>query len=148
MVEEVVRAVQQGFIKVLIVDRGLIDGERMGHLKQKLAIDTIVPVRPNMDLYANAIGLTRLRGFVWEPYAPPVPPSPPAVPAKPPRLEKREAKRQQTLAKRQAQAAASASSAAAPAAPALAPPQTLLGLGRGLLSWSQCPVPFEGGGQS
>lgn len=40
LVEEVVRAVHKGFIKVLIVDRGLIDGERMGHLKQKLAIDT------------------------------------------------------------------------------------------------------------
>jgi hypothetical protein len=34
LVEEVVRAVHQGVIKVLIVDRGRIDGERMGHLKQ------------------------------------------------------------------------------------------------------------------
>jgi len=127
---------------VLIVDRGLIDGERMGHLKKHLAIDTIVPVRTNRDLYADASGLTRLPGFVWEPYVPPVPPLPPAGPAKPLRGQKREAKRQRTLAERKIQAAASASSAAAPAAPALAPPQTLLGLGRGLLSWSQCPVPL------
>ena len=63
LVEEVVGAVHKGFIKVLIVDRGLIDGGRMGHLKQKLAIDTIVPLRTNMDLYADAIGLTRLRGL-------------------------------------------------------------------------------------
>jgi len=63
----------------------------------------------------------------------------PAPPAKPTRVQKREAKRQQTLAQRQAQATASA--AAAPA-PALGPPQTLLGIGRGLLSWSQCPVPL------
>jgi hypothetical protein len=140
LVEEVVRAVHKGFIKVLIVDRGLIDGQRMGHLKQKLAIDTIVPVRTNMDLYADAIGLTRLRGFVWEPYVPPVPPSPPAEPAKPLRIEKREAKRQQTLAQRKA--AASASGATAPAAPLRSTPQTMLGLGRGLLSWSQCPVPL------
>lgn len=142
LVEEVVRAVHKGFIKVLIVDRGLIDGERMGRLKQNFAIDTIVPVRTNMDLYADAIGLTRLRDFAWEPYVPPVPPSPPAAPAKPLRIEKREAKRQQTLAERKAQAAASASSAAAPAAPVRSAPQTLLGLGRGLLSWSQCPVPL------
>jgi hypothetical protein len=134
----VVRAVHKGFIKVLIVDRGLIDGERMGRLKQKLAIDTIVPLRINMDLYADAIGLTRLRGFVWAPYVPPEPPSPPSTaPAKPLRVQKREAKRQRTLAERKAQAAASASPAAA-----LAPPQTVLGLGRGLLSWSQCPVPL------
>jgi hypothetical protein len=100
-----------------------------------------------MDLYADAIGLTRLRGFAWEPYVPPdpggtPPPSPSTAPAKPLRVQKREAKRQQTLARRKAEAAAAASSAAAPAAPALAPPQTLLGLGRGLLSWSQCPVPL------
>lgn len=142
LVEEVVRAVHKGCIKVLIVDRGLIDGERMGHLKQRLAIDTIVPVRSNMDLYHDAIGLTRLRGFIWEPYVPPVPPPPPAKPAKPPRVEKREAKRQQTLARRKAEAVAAACCAQAPAAPVLALPQTLLGLGHGLLSWSQCPVPL------
>jgi Transposase DDE domain len=139
LVEEVVRAVHKGFIKVLIVDRGLIDGERMGYLKQKLAIDTIVPVRTNMDLYTDAIGLTRLRDFVWEPYVPPLPPPPPAGPAKPARVEKREAKRQRTLAQRKAEAAAAAACVKAPIA---APPQTLLGLGRGLLSWSQCPVPL------
>ena len=64
LVEEVARAVHHGFIKVLIVDRGLIDGERMGRLKQKFAIDTIVPVRTNMDLYADAIGLTDRKSVV------------------------------------------------------------------------------------
>lgn len=143
LVEEVVRAVHHGFIKILIVDRGLIDGERMGRLQQEFAIDTIVPVRSNMDLYADAIGLTRLRGFTWEPYVPPVAP-PPAESASPRPLgvEKREAKRQRTLLERQAKAATAASSAAAPAAPSPGLPHTLLGLGRGLLSWSQCPVPL------
>ena len=142
LVEEVVRAVHHGFIKVLIVDRGLIDGEQMGRLKQKFAIDTIVPVRTNMDLYAEAIGLTRLRGFAWEPYVPQVAP-PPAQSAspRPSGVQKREAKRQRTLAQRKAKAAAAASSASAPVARTLGP-QTLLGLGRGLLSWSQCPVPL------
>jgi hypothetical protein len=84
-----------------------------------------------------------LHGFAWEPYVPPVLWSPPSTaPAKPLRVQKREAQRQQTLAKRKIQAAASASSAAAPPASALCVPQTLLGLGRGLLSWSQCPVPL------
>jgi hypothetical protein len=137
LVEEVVRAVHTGFIKVLIVDRGLIDGERMGYLKQKLGIDTIVPLRTNMDLYADAIGLTRLRGFAWEPYVPPE--SPPLAVSASPRpaaVEKREAKRQRTLAKRKAQAAAPAGQVP------VIQPQTQLGLGRGLLSWSQCPVPL------
>lgn len=140
LVEEVVQAVHHGFIKVLIVDRGLIDGERMGRLKQEFAIDTIVPVRVNMDLYADAIGLTRLRGFVWEPYVRQIPP-PPAerAPSKPARVQKREAKRQQTLAQRKAKASPSSSPTSAPA---LGQPQTRLGLGRGLRSWSQCPVPL------
>jgi len=141
LVEEVVRAVHKGFIKVLVVDRGLIDGERMGYLKQKLAIDTIVPLRTNMDLYADAIGLTRLRDFTWEPYVPP--PAPPPVATASPRpsaVEKREAKRQRTLAQRKAEAAAAVRSGQ-PAAPGTQP-QTLLGLGRGLLSWSKCPVPL------
>jgi len=148
LVEEVVRAVHKGFIKVLIVDRGLIDGERMGYLKQKLAIDTIVPLRRNMDLYADAVGLTRLRGFTWEPYVP-LEPAPPVATAspRPAAVEKREAKRQQTLAQRKAEAepktepTAAAAPTAAPTGATLAP-QTLLGLGRGLLSWSQCPVPL------
>jgi len=140
LVEEVVRAVHKGVIKVLIVDRGLIDGERMGALKQKWAIDTIVPLRSNMDLYADALGLTRLRDFTWEPYVPAAAP-PPAVTAspRPAAVEKREAKRQRTLAQRKAEAAAAHSPA--PIAPPLAP-QTLLGIGRGMLSWSQCPVPL------
>ena len=142
LVEEVVRAVHKGVIKVLIVDRGLIDGERMGNLKQKLAIDTIVPLRSNMDLYADAIGLTRLRGFTWEPYVPPEPASPtPTASPRPAAVEKREAKRQRTLAQRKAEAAAAAVPVAAPTLQT-APPETLLGLGRGLLSWSQCPVPL------
>src|SRR5205814_9130585 len=137
LVEEVVRAVHKGVIKVLIVDRGLIDGERMGHLKQKLAIDTIVPLRSNMDLYADAIGLTRLPGFSWEPYAPQAAP-PPVVTAspRPVAVEKREAKRQRTLAKRKAEAAAAETPAAA-----MPPPPTLRGRGRGLLRWSQRHVP-------
>ena len=141
LVEEVVRALHHGFIKVLIVDRGLIDGERIGRLKQEFAIDTIVPLRTNMDLYADAIGLTRLRGFVWEPYVPQAAPPVECASPRPARVEKREAKRRRTLAERKVQAA-STRSAAALATPLLGPPQTLLGLGRGLLSWNQCPVPL------
>jgi hypothetical protein len=91
-----------------------------------------------MGLYADAIGLTRLPDFVWEPYVSlTTPPSAPSASPRPAAVEKREAKRQQTLAERKAVAAS----------PAAAPtvqrgPQTRLGLGRSLLSWSPCPVPL------
>jgi len=128
-----VKAAGPGVMKMLIVDRGLIDGPRMGRLKQRYHIDTLVPLRTNMDACADAIGLTRLPGFEWEPYQRPEP-SPPASPPppKPARVKKREAKRQQSLARRKA--------AAANPAPKVALPHTLPGIGRGLLSWSKCPV--------
>ncbi len=141
LVDEVVRAVGRDVIKVLIVDRGFIDGAQMGRLQQDYRIETILPVRANMDLHADALGLTRLRDFRWEPYVRPLParPAETATP-KPARVVKREAKRQQTLAQRKAevQAETHGSAASVPADP----PQTLLGMGRGLLSWSQCPVPL------
>jgi hypothetical protein len=137
LVDEVVGAVGRDVIKVLILDRGFIDGAQMGRLWQDYRIETILPVRGNMDLHADAVGLTRLRHFLWEPYVPAVPPAPaPPAPPKPPRVEKREAKRQQTLARRKAE------TRGLPAAAPAARLQTLLGRGRGLLSWSQCPVPL------
>ncbi|MGC9969667.1 MAG: transposase [Bryobacteraceae bacterium] len=141
LVDEVVQAVGRDVIRVLIVDRGFIDGAQMGRLLQDYRIETILPVRANMDLHADALGLTRLRDFHWEPYAPAAPPgTAPAATPKPPRVEKREAKRQRTLAQRKAevQAETRGMTAAAPADR----PQTLLGRGRGLLSWTQCPVPL------
>jgi hypothetical protein len=140
LVDEVVRAVGRDVIKVLILDRGFIDGAQMGRLQQDYRIETILPVRANMDLHADALGLTRLSDFRWEPYIP-VPPPPTEAPTPQPlRVEKREAKRQQTLARRKAelQAETRGDSADAPADP----PRTLLGMGRGLLSWSQCPAPL------
>jgi hypothetical protein len=59
-----------------------------------------------MDLYADAIGLTRLPDFAWEPYVPQTAPPPAATASpRPAAVEKREAKRQRTLAKRKAEAA-------------------------------------------
>jgi hypothetical protein len=139
LVDEVVGAVGRDVMKVLIVDRGFIDGAQMGRLKQNYRIDTIVPLRTNMDVYADAIGLTRLQDFAWEVYVPRPAAAPAASqPEKPARIQKREAKRQRTLAQRKAELEAETrgDSAGAPADP----PQTLLGMGRGLLSWSQCPV--------
>jgi hypothetical protein len=141
LVDEVVRAVGRDVIKVLILDRGFIDGAQMGRLQQDYRIETILPVRANMDLHADALGLTRLRDFRWEPYVPAAPsgPAPPPTP-RPPRVEKRETKRQRTLARRKAEVQAETRGMAA-TAPADRP-QTLLGTGRGLLSWTECPVPL------
>jgi hypothetical protein len=136
LVDEVVGAVGRGVIQVLILDRGFIDGPRMGRLQQDYGIETILPVRANMDLYADALGLTRLRDFRWEPYAPASPGPAPAASPKPARVQKRETKRRKTLARRKTEQASERGE------PPAGSPRTLLGRGRGLLSWSQCPVPL------
>lgn len=137
LAEQFVAAVGPGVMRMLIVDRGLIDGPRMGRLKQHHHVDTLVPLRRNMDTYADAIGLTRLPGFQWEPYQRSE--DPPPAP-KPDRIEQREAKRQQTLARRKAEADALNPAAAKPP-PTVTLPHTLLGIGYGLRSWQDCPVP-------
>jgi len=149
LAEQFVAAAGPGVMKMLIVDRGLIDGPRMGRLKQLHHVDTLVPLRRNMDAYADAIGLTRLPGFEWEPYRrPDAPPPASPLPPQPARIVKREAKRQQTLARRKAAqrkattAAGQPNPATAQPAPKVTLPHTLLGIGRGLLSWSKCPVPL------
>ena len=93
----------------------------MARLQQQYRIDTIVPVRTNMDVYADVIGLTRSPDFGWEPYVSPLAAAgPPSTPSKPLRLQKREA------------------SQTAPAGV----PRTLLGIERGLRSWTDCSIPL------
>lgn len=132
LVDEFVRATP-GVMRVLIVDRGLLDGPRLGRLKTEYHIDTVIPLRENMDAYADVMGLTRLKDFRWEELALPIatrrqqPDRP-----KDPVIVKRERKRQQTLAARKPM----------PSPPPLPQPKTLLGLARGVSSWSDCPVPL------
>jgi len=138
LVDELVKTLGPGVMKTLIVDRGLLDGAQIGRLKQQYNIDTIVPVRTNMDLYADIIGLTRSPDFHWEPYvSSPTFPLPPISTRHPPlRVQKREAKRQQTLAQRKAQAAVEKP------APLAGLPRTLLGMERDFRSWVDCPIPL------
>ena len=141
LVDGFVRAVDRGWMKVLVVDRGLIDGPNMARLKTSYHIDTLVPLRKNMDAYRDIMGLTRLKDFAWEPYATSRahPPGLGARP-KPPKIVKREWKRQQTLAAKKGLPPQPPSAAAAPCPPS--PPRTLLGIARGVTSWTDCTVPL------
>jgi len=139
LVDDFVKAVDRGWMKVLVVDRGLIDGANMARLKTAYHIDTVVPLRKNMNAYQDMMGLTRLKDFSWEPYE-----TPRAKPAKrpdrpqPPRIVKRELKRQQTLAAKKG--LPPPQSLPQPTAPL--PPRTLLGIARGVTSWTECTVPL------
>jgi hypothetical protein len=129
MVDEFVRAVGRGVMKLLILDRGFIDGEAIGRCKQKHRIDVLIPLKKSMDLFVDVMGLGRSEDAAWQdlpaPSAPPVPPAP----DRPEALTRREAKRQRTLAERRL--------------PAPPPPRRSLLDIRKLSTWQSCPVPLN-----
>ncbi len=133
LVDGFVKAVDRGWMKVLMVDRGLIDGGNIGRLKRDYQVDTVVPLKRNMGAYRDMLGLTRLKDFPWEPYQPPYATRRDQTDRpKHPTLLQRELKRQQTLTKKKG----------LPPPQPLPPPRTLLGIARGVTSWTDCPVPL------
>ena len=128
-------------MKVLMVDRGLIDGPNMGRLKTDYKIEcafnscanTVVPLKKSMDAYKDAIGLTRMKDFKWEPYRLPYATERGQKDRpKHPTIVKREAARQKTLAEKKG----------LPPPPPVRQPETLLGITRGVTSSTDCPVPL------
>jgi hypothetical protein len=65
LVQQFVEAVGLGVIKRLILDRGFLDGEAIAQCKKKDRIDILIPLRRNMDLYADALALFREPDVHW-----------------------------------------------------------------------------------
>ena len=57
LIKQFVEAMGPGVMKRLIVDRGFLDGESISLCKKKYGIDILIPIRRNMDLYADALAL-------------------------------------------------------------------------------------------
>jgi hypothetical protein len=138
LIDTFIGAVGRGVMKVLVVDRGLIDGPQMGRLKTEYGVDTVIPIRKNMDLLEDVRGIVKL-GVSWEEYRParrePLQPTR----SKHPTAEKRERKRQQTLAKKRAKAQRQH-----PPDPSEVLERTLITKIPALTSWSDCPLPLTG----
>ena len=137
-------AVGSGVMKVLLVDRGFINGAEIGRLKQDHGIDTVIPIRSDMNLQEDVRGLMKLPTS-WEEYEPahraPLPDRTRASHGQPvhPAAKKREQKRQQTLALRRAESAEKS-----PPDPSCVRERTLIARFPGLTSWWECPVPLTG----
>jgi hypothetical protein len=65
LVEEFVQTVGKGVMKRLIVDRGFLDGEAISQCKEQYGIDILIPVRRNMDVYADAMALFQSSDVQW-----------------------------------------------------------------------------------
>jgi hypothetical protein len=141
LVDTFLAAVGAGVMKVLLLDRGFINGPQIGRLKRDHGIDTVIPIRSDMDLQEDVRGLMKL-STSWEEYAPtrraPLPDVTAASHGQPthPTAKKRERQRRKTLARRRANAPAPE--------PSRVRQQTLIARFPGLTSWWDCPTPLTG----
>jgi Transposase DDE domain len=137
-------AIGSGVMKVLLVDRGFINGPELGQLKRDHGIDTVIPIRNDMNLQEDVRGLMRLP-TTWEEYEParrpPLPDPTQASHGQPthPAAKKRERARQRTLARQRAKRAKKS-----PPDPSCVRERTLIARFPGLTSWWDCPVPLTG----
>jgi len=132
-----------GVMKVLLLDRGFINGPQIGRLKKEHGIDTVIPIKSDMNLQEDVRGLRNLP-TTWEEYEPtrrsPLPDVTAASHGQPPHptATKREATRQKTLARQRAERAEPSPD------PSCVRERTLIACFRGLTSWWDCPVPLTG----
>jgi hypothetical protein len=70
LVETFLQTVGRGVMKRLIVDRGFLDGPRIGHLKTRWGVDMVVALRSDMNVLKDARGLLRLEPVRWQHYRP------------------------------------------------------------------------------
>ena len=95
LVENFVRVVGPGVMKLLILDRGFIDGKKLSRCQQELGVDVLIPIKKNMDIWTDAWALGKTQP--WQPLPSPVRPNPSPTPQRPEAIVRRERKRQQTL---------------------------------------------------
>lgn len=68
LVRDFVNAVGKGVMKLLIVDRGYIDGKFISMVKLELYSDILVPLRCNMDALTDAIKIAESCNYKWGKY--------------------------------------------------------------------------------
>jgi hypothetical protein len=133
-----------GVMKVLLLDRGFINGEQIGRLKREQRVDTVIPIRSDMNLLADVRGLMKLP-TQWQEYEAkrraPLPDVAASRNGQPmhPTARKREKTRQKTLARKRAE-----QEQQSPPDQSQVHERTLIARFPELTSWWDCPVPLTG----
>ena len=133
LVEQFVQRVGKGMIKLLILDRGFIDGKNISRCKREWGIDVLLPMKKKMDVWTDAWALAKQSPWQLLPAEAPQPKIPPSH--RPAEIVRRELKRQKTLAAKKAQEP--------PPPPAEVLEWTEICPIKGFTSWSECTVPIH-----
>lgn len=139
LVEEFVRYHGSGVMKRLILDRGFLEGGNIGHCKKDLGIEVLIPVRKDMDIYHDVVGLAEGGLLSWEAVPAREPPVRGVPLHRPERIRKREEARQRTLARKKATAAQEAKTTPAPVQYLRSEVATVADL----QTFTACPVPLH-----
>ena len=143
LVDEFVQTHGRGVMKRLLLDRGFLDGEKIGHCKRDLGIDVLIPARRDLEIYKDVVGLAEGGLLQFQPVSAPAPRAP-AVPVhRPEQIRKREEARQRTLAKRKAEAAQKAQKPSPAGPPSPEPARSEVAAVLDLQTLSTCPVPIH-----
>jgi hypothetical protein len=134
LVGEFQQAVGAGVMKILLVDRGFIDGKSFGAIKEEHGVDLIVPLKSKMSITEDAWRLSEVDPSAWRVWEPPAP-SPPAGPAQQPEHRRqREEKRQKKMREIKAERG-------------IVPPRRLVRVELKVIPrmrlWEECPVPLD-----
>jgi hypothetical protein len=138
LVEEFVMAHGRGVMKRLILDRGFLDGAQIGRCKREFGIDLLIPVRRNMEIYQDVVGLAQAGQLSFQPWAPSGSSSQPIPVHRSERIKKREEARQRTLAQHKAQAPTPD-----PKALSTQRVRSEVAAVNGLETFSTCPIPLN-----
>lgn len=133
LVENFVGVVGKGVMKLLILDRGFIDGKNLSRCKEEWGVDVLIPIKKNMDIWTDAWALGKTEP--WQPLPSPARPSPSPAPQRPEAIVRRERKRQQTLLQNKA--------SQPPPDPAEVLVQTESCAIKGFTSWTEASVPLH-----
>jgi hypothetical protein len=139
LVDGFVQAMGKGVMKVLIHDRGFIDGPTVTHNKLVHGVDAVFPLKKSMDCWTEAWSLAEFSKDPWMEVAPPATKDTERPMVRPEYIQQRERKRQTTLRRQRAEA--TDEDQAAKRQPRLR--QTVIKAVKDLRIWETCKVPIH-----
>jgi len=141
MIEEFIQYHGKGIIKKLLLDRGFLDGPQIGRCKQEWGIDILMPVRRNMDIYRDIMGLVEAGELDFKPWTEPSSPAKPVAMHRPEAIRKREESRQRTLAQRKNQTIITTKMTEP--LPAPVPVTSEVAVVAAVRTFTTCPIPLD-----